>query len=56
VPMDIAAVCAELQQTWNRKDAAHWAEVYAAVFPKHQPRIESYATLERRETLEVQGR
>jgi nicotinamidase-related amidase len=56
VPMDIAAVCAELQQTWNRKDAAQWAEVYAAVFPKHQPRIESYATLGRRETLDVHGR
>ena len=55
VPMDIAAVCAELQQTWNRKDAAQWAEVYAAVFPKHQPRIENYATLGKREMVNLQN-
>ena len=28
VPMDTAAVASELQRTWNRPDAAEWAEVY----------------------------
>jgi nicotinamidase-related amidase len=55
VPMDIVAVCAELQQTWNREDVAQWAAIYAALFPKHQPRIESYATLGN-ETVSLQSR
>ena len=28
VPMDTAAVASELQRTWNREDAAQWAQVY----------------------------
>ena len=43
VPIDTAAVCSELQRTWNRPDAAQWAEAYSAVFPPYQLLIESYA-------------
>ena len=43
VPMDTAAVCSEVQKTWNRSDAAQWAEAYSAVFPPYQLLIESYA-------------
>lgn len=42
VPMDTASVCSELQKTWNREDAAQWAEAYAAVFPPYQLLVESY--------------
>ncbi len=42
VPMDTAAVAAELQGTWNRQDAAEWAEVYTHIFPAYQLLIESY--------------
>ena len=42
VPMDTAAVCSEVQQTWNQPDAAQWAEAYSAVFPHYQLLIESY--------------
>ncbi len=42
VPMDTASVCSELQRTWNREDAAQWADAYAAVFPPYQLLIESY--------------
>ena len=43
VPMDTAAVASELQRTWNRPDAAEWAEVYTKVFPAYQLLIESYS-------------
>jgi nicotinamidase-related amidase len=43
VPIDTAAVGAELQKTWNRKDAAEWAKLYAMIFPSYQLLIESYA-------------
>ena len=43
VPMDIAAVASELQQTWNRADAMEWAGVYTKVFPAYQLLIESYS-------------
>ncbi|EMX9123452.1 isochorismatase family protein [Klebsiella aerogenes] len=43
VPMDTAAVVSELQRTWNRPDAAEWAEVYTKVFPAYQLLIESYS-------------
>ncbi|QDJ39731.1 nicotinamidase [Bordetella hinzii] len=43
VPMDTAAVASELQRTWNRADAAKWAEVYTKIFPAYQLLIESYA-------------
>jgi nicotinamidase-related amidase len=56
VPMDIGAVCAELQQTWNREDAAQWTEIYAAMSPKYQPRVESYARTSKRETVSVQNK
>ncbi|MEI2782662.1 MAG: hydrolase [Candidatus Competibacter sp.] len=42
VPMDTAAVCSEIQKTWNREDALQWAEAYSAVFPPYQLLIESY--------------
>lgn len=42
VPMDMAAVASELQKTWNRADAAQWAEVYTQIFPPYQLLIESY--------------
>ena len=43
VPIDTAAVGSELQKTWNRKDAAEWAKLYAMIFPSYQLLIESYA-------------
>jgi nicotinamidase-related amidase len=43
VPVDTAAVCSELQATWNRPDAGQWAEAYSTVFPPYQLLIESYA-------------
>lgn len=42
VPMDTAAVCSEIQKTWNREDALQWAAAYSAVFPPYQLLIESY--------------
>ena len=42
VPMDMAAVASELQKTWNREDAAEWAEAYTGIFPNYQLLIESY--------------
>ncbi|AOE83997.1 nicotinamidase [Pseudomonas sp. TCU-HL1] len=42
VPMDTAAVCSEVQRTWNRPDAAQWADAYSHVFPHYQLLIESY--------------
>lgn len=43
VPIDTAAVCSEIQQTWSRPDAAQWAEAYSALFPPYQLLIESYS-------------
>jgi len=42
VPMDTAAVASELQRSWQRDDAAQWAQVYAGIFPNYQLLIESY--------------
>ncbi len=42
VPIDVAAVASELQKTWNREDAAEWAQAYTQVFPNYQLLIESY--------------
>jgi nicotinamidase-related amidase len=42
IPVDTAAVCSELQQTWNRPDAARWAEALGTVIPPYQLLIESY--------------
>ncbi|SPY75984.1 Uncharacterised protein [Providencia rustigianii] len=42
VPMDTAAVASELQKTWNREDAAEWAQAYTQIFPAYQLLIESY--------------
>ncbi|WP_417662753.1 hydrolase [Pseudomonas sp.] len=42
VPMDTASVCSEIQQSWNRPDAAQWAEAYSHIFPHYQLLIESY--------------
>ena len=43
VPMDTAAVASEIQRTWNREDAAEWAEVYTHILPAYQLLIESYS-------------
>ena len=43
VPVDTAAVCSEIQTTWNRPDAEQWAEAYGVIFPPYQLLIESYA-------------
>ena len=51
VPMDSAAVCSEIQGTWNRDDAAQWAEAYAALFPPYQLLIESYTKRRRRSNV-----
>src|SRR3546814_10751463 len=42
VPMDTASVCSEIQQSWNRPDAAQWAEAYSHIFPHYPLLIESY--------------
>ncbi|WP_447749950.1 hydrolase [Pseudomonas nicosulfuronedens] len=42
VPMDTAAVASEIQRTWNRPDAAQWAEAYSLIFPHYRLLIESY--------------
>ena len=42
VPMDTAAVCSEIQQTWHRPDAAEWAKAYELIFPEYALLIESY--------------
>lgn len=44
--MDTAAVCSEVQKSWNRDDAQQWAEAYAAVFPPYQLLIESFKAQE----------
>lgn len=58
VPIDTAAVCSEIQRTWNREDAQQWAEAYSAVFPPYQLLIESYAraqeVVRNNETLDSQ--
>ncbi|MBO9663051.1 hydrolase [Dokdonella sp.] len=43
VPIDTAAVASELQKTWNRADAAEWAQAYTQIFPNYQLLIESYS-------------
>ncbi len=43
VPMDTAAVASEIQKTWNRADAAEWAQAYTLIFPAYQLLIESYS-------------
>jgi nicotinamidase-related amidase len=42
VPMSTNAVFCELQRTWNRPDAAQYAELYAAYAPNFQAVMESY--------------
>ena len=42
VPMSTNAVFCELQRTWNRPDAAQYAELYAAYSPNYQAVMESY--------------
>ncbi|KFX69422.1 nicotinamidase [Pseudomonas taeanensis MS-3] len=58
VPMDTAAVCSEIQQTWNRPDAQQWAEAYSHIFPHYQLLIESYlkaqAVVSNQEVLDSQ--
>lgn len=42
VPTSISAVVCELQRTWNRPDAAKYAEVYALFSPRYAAVMESY--------------
>jgi nicotinamidase-related amidase len=42
VPLDTAAVTAEIQQTWNRDDAMEWAELWGSVFTEYGLLSESY--------------
>jgi isochorismate hydrolase len=42
IPMSTSAVFCELQRTWNRPDAAQYAELYAAHAPNYQAVMESY--------------
>lgn len=43
VPMSTNAVFCEVQRTWNRPDAAQYAELYAAYAPNYRAVMESYA-------------
>ena len=43
VPMSTNAVFCELQRTWNRQDAAQYAELYAAYAPNYRAVMESYS-------------
>ena len=42
IPMSTNAVFCEVQRTWNRPDAAQYAELYAAYAPNYQAVMESY--------------
>lgn len=42
VPIDTAAVASEVQRTWNRPDAAAFADLYAGVMTNYQVLLESY--------------
>jgi nicotinamidase-related amidase len=42
VPIDTGAVICEIQKTWNRPDAAQWAQIFADLSPNYQLLIESY--------------
>ncbi|WP_264077784.1 hydrolase [Mycolicibacterium houstonense] len=42
VPIDTAAVASEVQRTWNRPDAAEFAELYSGVMTNYRLLIESY--------------
>lgn len=42
VPIDTAAVASEVQKTWNRSDAAEFADLYAGVMTNYRLLIESY--------------
>jgi nicotinamidase-related amidase len=53
VPVDTAAVCSEIQTTWNRPDAGQWAEAYSTLFPPYQLLIESHAKAQEAVTQRV---
>ncbi|BCC28212.1 TPA: hydrolase [Bacillus cereus] len=42
IPIDTLAVMSEIQKTWNRPDAAEFADIYAEVMPNYGLLIESY--------------
>jgi nicotinamidase-related amidase len=42
IPMSTNAVFCEIQRTWNRADAAQYAELYAAYAPNYQAVMESH--------------
>lgn len=43
VPIDTAAVLAEIQKTWKRDDAEKWAKVWTRIFTNYELLLESYA-------------
>ena len=55
VPIDTAAVCSEVQATWNRDDAQQWADAYAALFPPYRLLIESFVKAQEVVTAAQQG-
>jgi nicotinamidase-related amidase len=42
IPVSTNVVLCEAQRTWNRADAAQWAEIYAQLVPNYRAAIESY--------------
>lgn len=42
IPVSTNVVLCEAQRTWNRPDAAQWAEIYAQLVPNYRAAIESY--------------
>lgn len=43
VPIDTAAVLAEIQKTWKRPDDQAWAKVWTRIFTNYELLLESYA-------------
>jgi hypothetical protein len=42
IPIDTAAVASECQRTWNRPDAAEFADLYTGVMTNYQLLLEAY--------------
>ncbi|GGH72410.1 nicotinamidase-related amidase [Filimonas zeae] len=41
IPVSVNSIAAEMQQTWNRKDAGTFRDMYAGISPHYQALIES---------------
>jgi nicotinamidase-related amidase len=46
VPVSVNSIAAEMQQTWNRKDADQFRNIYAAIAPHYQALLESLEGVE----------